>query len=74
MPWAVRKYSIEETISNADVLIIMTPWDAFKALTVNDLKKYMRGKMIIDPYHTLQGTNFTSAEFEYFTLGQGCLC
>src|SRR3990167_5570376 len=72
--WATCQCSIEETIKDADILIIMTPWDVFKALKPSDLNKHMRGKIIIDPYHALNNVAFLQAGFQYFTLGRGEMC
>lgn len=74
VPWACCKLSIEEAIKGAHVLIIMTPWEAFKSLTPNDLKKYMSGNIIIDPYHVLNNTGFLKAGFQYFALGKSLTC
>jgi UDPglucose 6-dehydrogenase len=57
-----------EACHNADVLLIMTPWDEFKNIKVEDLKRFMHHKIIIDPYGILidQNTGGTI----YITLGK----
>ena len=68
LPLEMNKSSVEEAIRDADVLIIMTPWDEFKKLTPSALKKHMSGKIIIDPYRVLE-ENIFKTDFEYLTLG-----
>lgn len=55
--------------TDADVIIIMTPWAEYKNLTVDLLKKHMRGKTIIDPYRTLNINAHQRSNLNYYTLG-----
>lgn len=55
-------------IQDADVVIIMTPWTDYQTISLELLKKYMRGRTVIDPYRVLP----TSCRLglNYFSLGQ----
>lgn len=55
---------------DADVLIIMTPWQEFKELNLTLLSNVMRNKQIIDPFKVLNGDNAKHHNFKYITLGQ----
>lgn len=52
--------------TDADVLVIMTPWDEFKQQDVQQLAQIMRGKVIVDPFAVLS----LAKGFEYYTLGK----
>lgn len=58
-----------EAAQDVDVLIIMTPWPAFRQLDPHDLAKAMCGKLIIDPYRVLRSAAVTAAGLDYITLG-----
>ncbi|EKE09296.1 MAG: hypothetical protein ACD_16C00194G0003 [uncultured bacterium] len=47
------KDSALEAVKGADVLFLMTPWDEFKDLQLEDLLSIMRERFIIDPYKIL---------------------
>jgi UDPglucose 6-dehydrogenase len=53
----------------ADVLAIMTPWPEFAAVDIADLRKFMKGRVIVDPYGMLDGDACGRSEFSYFKLG-----
>lgn len=57
-------------VKDADVLVIMTPWDEFKEINPDLVEQQMRGKVVIDPYAVLSGAE----NFEYFTLGKELVC
>lgn len=54
---------------DADVTIVMTPWDEFKALDPMTLATMMRGKWVIDPLRVLSGQTCKEAGLTYITLG-----
>lgn len=60
--------SAEDAYQDADVLIIMTPWDEFKGIKIEVLKRLMRHRNVIDPYGLLQVHK--DSGFNYFTLGK----
>ncbi len=61
--------SAEEAIEGADVLIIITPWPAFKTLSPADIAAKMKGKMILDPFRVLKAEEAKAAGLTYVTLG-----
>lgn len=58
-----------EAASQADVLIIMTPWPLFRNIELKQIAQYMKGRVIIDPYRLLSCSDALKAGFLYFTLG-----
>jgi len=71
VPHVTPAQSIESVAAQADVLMIMTPWDEFKNISLVNLAKTMASKIIIDPYQVLNATACLEHGFEYFTLGIG---
>jgi len=65
-----RVTMMEETLDGADVLIIMTPWEQFRALSIDEIGKRMTGKIVIDPYRILNGEELARRGFTYASLGQ----
>ncbi len=68
-----QKSTLNEALQDVDVVVIMTPWDHYRELTINVLQRHMRGKTIIDPYRVLKINPLHLSElgFNYFSLGQG---
>jgi len=62
--------NIFEAISNADVLLILTPWKIFNSIEPKSIKRIMKGKVIIDPYRVLNDKKLNNYGFSYFTLGK----
>ncbi len=58
-----------EAAQGVDVLVIMTPWPAFRDLKADQLARVMTGRTIIDPYRVLDGKAVAAAGLNYFTLG-----
>ncbi len=58
-----------EALNAADVVIVMTPWPAYAALTVNDFLAQMQGRVLIDPHHVYEHADFIKAGFSVYTLG-----
>lgn len=48
--WCSHAKSIQEVIYEADILIILTPWDQFKDLKLDLIREDMKGNIIIDPF------------------------
>lgn len=59
-----------QTLDGADVLVIMTPWEEFRSLSVDEITIRMVGKIVIDPYQILRGEQLKEKGFMYATLGE----
>ena len=66
----IRVSKMEDTLNGADFLIIMTPWQEFKSLSINEIKNRMKGNFIIDPFKVLDETTLINLGFIYKTLGK----
>jgi UDPglucose 6-dehydrogenase len=58
---------------DADALVLATPWPQYRKLALSDLRRVMRGRLLIDPYRLLDGDAAAAAGFEYHTLGMPAL-
>lgn len=54
---------------DADALAIMTPWAEFGAVDIRELRRQLRGRVLIDPFRVLDGRRCVAEGFRYFTLG-----
>ena len=64
-----RSHSINRTIENAKVLIIMNKWSEFKKISTKLLKKKLLHKNIIDPFGVLNELNLQNKGFNYDVIG-----
>ena len=60
-----QKKSIKEVMSEAQILIIMTPWNNFKKIKIN--KKI---KLIIDPFRVINKNLLKRRNIKYYCLGK----
>jgi UDPglucose 6-dehydrogenase len=58
-----------EAIGGADAVAVMTPWSAYREITAFELRRLMRGRLVLDPYRILNGAELRAAGFEYRCLG-----
>jgi len=58
-----------EAVEGADALLVMTPWHSYCSFPVSELRKLLRGRVIIDPYAILDETQCRDLGFEYHRLG-----
>jgi UDPglucose 6-dehydrogenase len=61
--------SAMESIKNADILVIATPWEEFRSLDLNKIKIQMNGNIIIDPYKILNEESLKKLNFKYYSIG-----
>jgi len=64
-----RANSILEVIKSAEILVIATAWQEFKAINAKLIIENNNCKVIIDPYGLLDGKTIISNEIDYYTLG-----
>jgi len=68
--YVTRKSNSMEALVQSDVLLVMTPWSEFEAISTIDLDHVMTGRTIIDPYGILNGSGLVNKGFTYATLGK----
>jgi UDPglucose 6-dehydrogenase len=65
--------SAEEVADAADALVIVTEWDEFRALDLDDLAKRMRGNILVDLRNVWDPKEAERAGFAYVGIGRGKL-
>ncbi len=63
--------SEEETLEDADCLVILTAHDEFKKLDPGKVKNWMRNKIVLDTHNILPSDIWTNEGFSIITLGKG---
>jgi len=53
----------------ADAVVLMTAWDAFRAIDPADLAGAMRGRTLLDPWRLIEPSAALAAGLDYITLG-----
>jgi UDPglucose 6-dehydrogenase len=57
-----------DAVVGADCTIIMTPWDEYVSINVDDILELMHGLTIIDPYRVLSRFDWRAAGYDYRSL------
>jgi UDPglucose 6-dehydrogenase len=58
-----------DALTNADALMILTPWPQYREISAADVAKHLRGRIVIDPYRVLDPKTAVAAGLDYYTLG-----
>lgn len=58
-----------DALTNADALMIMTPWPQYRDISVHDVAKGLRGRIVLDPYRVLEPRAAAAAGLDYYSLG-----
>ncbi len=59
-----------EAIENADVIAIVTEWDAFRALDLNRVKELANAPVLVDMRNIYNPADVRAAGFEYSSIGR----
>jgi UDPglucose 6-dehydrogenase len=59
-----------EAVKESDIVVILTEWDEFKKLDVLEVKKLMKGKLIVDLRNILNAKQVLEAGLDYVCLGR----
>jgi UDPglucose 6-dehydrogenase len=70
-PKAIAATSPLDTAQGVDALLVMTPWPAFRALKLTELRSAMCGNTVIDPYRLFELRAMHAAGLRHFVLGRG---
>jgi len=57
-------------VEGADVLVIITEWDQFRALDLDRIKSVMRGSHVIDLRNIYNPEDMTRRGFTYRSIGR----
>ncbi len=61
---------IYETLEDADAVVLMTEWNAYRGLDMNEVKKRMKGNAFIDLRNVYEPEAMKEAGFEYVCVGR----
>lgn len=62
--------SIEEVVSNADAVAVLTEWEQYKRLNWITVSALMRNKVLVDGRNALDAENLREIGFEYYGIGR----
>jgi len=60
-----------EAATGADILVVLTEWNEFRALDPEELKKAMRGRLILDLRNIFDQEELQRLGFTVYGLGRG---
>jgi len=58
-----------EALADADALMILTPWPAYRSIAPAEIARRLRGRLVIDPYRVLDRSEALAQKLDYRTLG-----
>jgi UDPglucose 6-dehydrogenase len=58
-----------EALAGADALAVMTPWKEFSAIAPSEIRRVMKGKLVVDPYCVLDRGGCASLGIELYQMG-----
>ncbi len=61
---------IYETLEDADAVVLMTEWNAYRGLDMDEVKKRMKGNAFIDLRNVYEPEAMKEAGFEYVCVGR----
>jgi len=67
--WCKHAKNCLEVISGSDIIIIMTPWDEFKQLSLESISRNMKGNVILDPFNIFKKTEIKKHNLVSFVIG-----
>lgn len=70
MPDVMMAESSYDAAENADAVVIVTEWDAFRALDLNKLSSLMKGKALVDLRNIYHPADVTKSGLEYTSIGR----
>jgi UDPglucose 6-dehydrogenase len=73
LPGVVWHDNALEAVQGADVLVVLTEWNEFRALDLAELRKAMRGNILVDLRNVFQPALAQAAGFAYWGIGRGKL-
>ncbi len=65
----IQIQSLDKLIKQNEVIIFMRPWNTKKE--IKNIYKYLRNKIILDPFQVIDFLNIVNKTNSYFTLGKG---
>ena len=70
MPAVAMKSDPYEAAQDADAVVIVTEWDAFRALDMKRVRQGARGNLLVDLRNIYEPAEMRAAGFEYTSIGR----
>jgi UDPglucose 6-dehydrogenase len=71
MPGVVMKDDAYSAVEGADAVVIVTEWDAFRALDFKRIQKLAKAALLVDLRNIYDPTEVRNAGFTYHSIGRG---
>ena len=71
LPGVVWCESALDAANGADILVVVTEWNEFRALNLDQAKKTMRGNVLVDLRNVFPAQLAQDAGFQYLGIGRG---
>jgi UDPglucose 6-dehydrogenase len=71
MPGVIMKTDAYSAIEGADAVVIVTEWDAFRALDFKRIKKLTKAPVLVDLRNIYDPSEVRAAGFTYLSIGRG---
>jgi UDPglucose 6-dehydrogenase len=65
-----RVFEPMQALSEAEALMILTPWREYRAISVADIAKGLKGRVVIDPYSVLDHRHAKAVGLDHYSLGR----
>jgi UDPglucose 6-dehydrogenase len=70
LPGVIWCGSVLEAVEQADVIVVLTEWNEFRALSLEILRSRMRGDVLVDLRNVYQPDEASAAGFTYASIGR----
>ncbi len=70
MPGVLMKPNAEAAVEGADAVVIVTEWDAFRALDLERIKQLVRAAVLVDLRNIYNPDEVRAAGFSYVSIGR----
>ena len=71
LPGVVFKDGPYDAVEGADVVVILTEWDQFRALDLNRIKRLLRQPVMVDLRNVYRPEDMRARGFRYTSIGRG---
>jgi UDPglucose 6-dehydrogenase len=71
MPGVIMKTDAYSAIEGADAVVIVTEWDAFRALDFKRIKQLTKAPVLVDLRNIYDPSEVRAAGFTYLSIGRG---
>ena len=71
LPEVMFKDGPYDAVEGADVVVILTEWDQFRALDLNRVKQLLRQPVMVDLRNVYRPDDMRARGFRYVSIGRG---